>query len=608
MASKVSKKEKTAIEEQALRIVDEERTNWEDAICYVTESVGFKMREMIRTFRKNYWGVFDEPTDPNTGLEKFWFHLAMKTVEDITKNVDIDTKDINYRAKNPDGYEITEVVRAWVREWLDKKYFGEVLDETERQCCIDGTTVWKTWKNGNAIERRTVDLLHVYINPVEENIQTAYRFTERSVMTPGQLASMNGWMNTSDIKGSQGLDFNDSERMTSGATPTTGFFVDVWEMWGKIPKYLITGKKSDTQEIDGRIVVSGLESGDRRVHLIEMNNNKDNDGNIIKPYEELRFVKVAGRWYGLGFVERLLALQEYLNSIMNMRVNKSRVSQLGLFKIRKGSGVTPQMLANLPSNGAISLSNLDDIAPMDIPPVDATSYKDEEVVKEWAAGVTQAYPASTGEDTPASKSATAVAVESAGSKSAYVMSKNAINSFIERWSDRQLLPKLASVMKKDDLLRVMSDDNKFKDIIERVVKYYALEQMKNGQFPNSPEELEQAINSAREEIMARDGLFFNLVQDIITKNIDTKVFSTNESLNPGVVIANLLQTIQLAPEYREAVLKEVFNLMGINIPNLPKIQQPQVPGSVEGAQMEGAVPQTSQPPTSQDILTQANVV
>ena len=65
----------------------------------MTESVGFKMREMIRTFRKNYWGVFDEPTDPNTGLEKFWFHLAMKTVEDITKNVDIDTKDINYRVK-----------------------------------------------------------------------------------------------------------------------------------------------------------------------------------------------------------------------------------------------------------------------------------------------------------------------------------------------------------------------------------------------------------------------------------------------------------------------------------------------------------------------------
>ncbi len=568
----ISKKNKSAIEEMALRIVDEERSNWEDAICYVTEDVGFKMRAMIRTFRKNYWGVFDSPTDPNTGLDKFWFHLAMKTVEDIVKNIDIDSKDVNYRAKNPDGQEITEVVRAWVKEWLDKNYFGETLDETERQACIDGTVVWKTWLNGKKIERRTVDLLHVYINPVEDNIQSAYRFTERGIMTPSQIAGMTGWMNTGEIKGSQGLDFNDSERMSANAMPTTGSFADVWEMWGKIPESLITGKAKDTKEIDGHIIVSGLESGDRRVHLIEKNNNQDVDGNIIKPYEELRLVKVSGRWYGLGFIERLLALQEYLNATMNMRINKARVSQLGLFKIRKGAGITPQMLANLPSNGVVSLTNMADLEPMMIPPVDGSSYKDEEVIKEWASGVTQAYPASTGEETPASKSATAVAVESSGSKSAYVMSKNAINSFIERWSDRQLLPKLAKVMPKDELLRIMSDDGKFKEITERVVKYYAHENMKEGKFPNSEQEMMVAIDNAREALLKKDGLFFKLVQDIVAKNIDTKVYATNESMNPGVVIANLLQTLQIAPEYKEPIVKEVFNLMGINIPNLPKIQ------------------------------------
>lgn len=591
----ISKKNKSAIEEQALRIVDEERTSWEDAICYVTESVGFKMREMIRTFRKNYWGVFDDPVDPNTGLEKFWFHLAMKTVEDITKNIDIDTKDINYRAKTPDGIAITEVVRVWVREWLDKQYFGETLDETERQGCIDGTVVWKTWKNGNKIETRIVDLLHVYINPQEKDIQSAYRFTERSIMTPEQIAGMD-WLNNKDIKGSQGLDFNDSERMSANATPTTGHFVDVWEMWGKIPEYLITGKKSDVGEIDGRIVVSGLESGDKRVHVIEKNTTKDSDGNIIKPYEELRFVKVAGRWYGLGFIERLLALQEYLNSIMNMRINKSRVSQLGLFKIRKGAGITPQMLANLPSNGAISLTNMADLEPMQIPGVDETSYRDEEVIKEWAAGVTQAYPASTGEDTPASKSATAVAVESTASKSAYVMTKNSINSFIERWSDRQLIPKLSSLMKPKDLLRVLSDDSKFKDIVDRVVNFYAVQSMNAGNFPTSEMELMQVRDSAREQILKRDGLFFELVQDIIANNVDTKVYSTNESMAPGVVIANLLQTLQLAPEYKEQITKEVFNLMGINIPSLPKIPQ----------QIEG-MPTVEQPaiPTEQGVLENA---
>lgn len=575
-------KTKSDIETKAINIVDNERTSWEDAICYVTENVGFKMREMIRTFRKNYWGVFDEPVDNGTGLEKFWFHLVLKTIEDIVKNIDVDTKDINYRAKNEDGYVITEVVRAMVREFLDKNYFGELIDETERQACIDGTAVWKTWLVNGKVETRMVDLLHVYINPVERDIQSAYRFTERSITTPEQIASMNGWMNTEDIKGSQSLDFNDSERNSGTATPTTGNFVDVWEMWGKIPEYLITGKKKDTQEVDGHIIVSGLESGDKRVHLIERNNTKDANGNIIKPYEELRFVKVAGRWYGLGFAERLLALQEYLNSIMNMRINKARVSQLGLFKIRKGAGITPQMLANLPSNGAISLTQMADLEPMQIPPVDQTSYKDEEVIKEWAAGVTQAYPASTGEDTPASKSATAVAVESAGSKSAYVMAKNSINSFIERWSDRQLIPKLSKIMKKEDIFRVMSDDTKYKQLVDRVVNYYAKLNMDSGNMPSSQMELEMALDNARQDLMSRDNLMFKLVQDIIENSIDTKVYSTNESMNPGVVIANLLQTLQLAPEYKEPITKEVFNLMGINIPNLPKTQpmQGQLPGQI----------------------------
>ena len=55
------------IEAEAIRIVDTERTNWEDAVCYITENVGFRMRPLIRTLRKNYWGVFDQPVDPFTG-------------------------------------------------------------------------------------------------------------------------------------------------------------------------------------------------------------------------------------------------------------------------------------------------------------------------------------------------------------------------------------------------------------------------------------------------------------------------------------------------------------------------------------------------------------
>lgn len=591
----ISKKAKTDIEAKAINIVDNERANWEDAVCYVTEKVAFKMRQLIRICRKNYWGVFDEPIDPNTKQEKLWWHLSLKVVEDIVKNIDLDQKDINFIAKNPDGYSITEVIRAYVKDWLSAIYFGETLDETERQLCIDGTVVWKTWSEGKEVRRKTVDLLHFYIDPTEENIQTAYRVTERAILLPEQIASMKGWMNTENIVGSQALDKNDADMGAGNATPTTGKFVDVWETWGKIPKYLITGDKKDMDiEVDGHIVVSGLQSGDKRVHLIEMNDNKDSEGNIIKPYEECRAVKIAGRWYGLGFIERILALQENLNTTMNIRANRQRIAQLGLFKIKKGKGITAQMLSNLPTSGALPVNDMDDVQQFNINGPDETSYRDEEVIKDWASGVAQAYPSSTGEQSPASTSATAIAIESNASKSAYTMTQDALGSFLVRWIDRHALPRLAKKMTQKDLLRIVRDDEKYKEIVEKVVNYYALESMSaTGDF--IPQEaLESEIESATEKLMKKDGLFFELVQEIIAKNVSTKVVVTSESMNPNIMVRNMIDVLNIAPEYKEPFTKEIFNLMGLEAPRLPKPMP-----------MEGMPAEAGAMPTEQNTLTPA---
>lgn len=596
------------IDEAALNIVDTERNNWETALCYVTEAVAFQMRQLIRVFRKNYWGVFDDPLDPNTGREKIWVHLAMKVVEDITKNIDLDTKDVNFIAKTENGYEITELVRAIVKEYLNQTYFGEVLDETERQLCIDGTVVWKTWKEGKDIRRSTVDLLNIYIDPTEDNIQKAFRFTERSVTTPDQLKKMTAWRNTDGIIGSQNINKNDGFKVGSTSVPTTGNFVDVWECWGKIPKCLIDGDQKgyeagDYEMTDGHIVVSGLQSGEPRVHLVEENTNKDADNNTIKPYEEVRIAKVSGRWYGIGFIERILALQEYLNTVMNVRINRAMIAQLGLFKIRKGQGITAQMLSKLPSNGALVVNQMDDIEQMQVQPVDSSSYKDEETIKEWASAITQSFPVSTGENLPSSTSATAVAVQAQSSKTAYGMTKDAIGMFIERWINRHLLPKLAPTIKKKDIVRVVSDTDTFKEMIENVAVELAWKELEkshsNGYVP-SEEELQKAVDNAKEQMMKKQSLFVEVVQDIVAKNVETKVLITNEDIDTSVTIQNLLQMMNIAPEYKEAITKEVFNLMGIDMPRLPKVNPME-----QGTEQDLMAKLGGQAPTQQTEMTGA---
>lgn len=595
--SKKKQKIKSDIEALAITIVNQERVNWEEAVCYVTEKVGFRMRELIRTLRKNYWGVFDEPTDQTTQRSKMWVPLIRTLVEDVVKNIDLDQKDLQFRALTPDGFAITDITRASVQEYLTNMFFGEILDETERQGAIDGTVVWKTWEENGVLKRRTVDLLHIYIDPTEQSIQSAFRFTERGLMTPDEIAGMSGWINTEDIWGSQNLSKNDIRvgAQSVSSVPTTGRFVDIWEMWGKIPKKLIDGdfKADDCDDyVDGHIIVSGLDAADPRVHLIELNNNKDKMGVIIKPYEEFRIAKIAGRWYGLGIAERALALQEWLNTVVNIRINKAYVSQLGLFQIRKGSGITPQMLARLPSNGAVTVSQINnDIAPLVVPGPDKDSYQDEDVIVNWAQKVTQAYAISTGEELPASQSATATAVQNTGAKSGYSMMKDAIGFFLERWMDRHALKVIAKSIKVGDVIRITGDDESFRAVVEKIVANMAMKNLQlyyTHSIVPSAQELEAEMQNATEQLTKSGSIFIDLLHEVIASQLETKFYVTNEDLDTTVTVQNLIQMLNIAPEYKDATVKQIYDLMGLAQPKKTQMQpmpgqgQPMQPGAQPG--------------------------
>lgn len=591
------------IANKCIAIVDRERTNWEEAVIFVTPQVGFRMRELIRLLRKNYWGVFDQPFDSQTGREKIWIGLAMSTVETWVKNIDLDTKDVGFVARNPNGYNITELTRLVVKDYLDRIYFGETLDKDERQLCIDGTLVWKTWQEGPdsnpVMKRRTVDLLNVYIDPTEEDIQSAYRFTERGLMLPDQLEGMTGWKNTKNLTGSRVLNKIDGNHRSNQGQPTTGEFRDVWETWGKIPKWVVTGddKASDAnEEIDGHIVVSGFEAGGPKFHFVEENKKKDHFGNPLKPYEEVRTAKISGRWYGLGPLERIIALQEYLNTIVNIRINRGYVSQLGLFKIKKGKGITAQMLSRLPVNGAIQVSDMDDIQQMAIAEAGVTSYKDEEVIKYWAQQMSSAFPISTGEIMPSSASATASSIAASSAKSAYSMFKEAMGTFLERWLDRHALPIIAKTVHMDDIVRLSSDDDKFKSLIETIAINSTEKALRASKHIPSPEELLMVLAMEEERLRKSGQIFISMIQKIIASGLYTKVHITNEDLDTAVTIQNLLQMMQLEMNDPAAMLetkKQVYDLMGLQMPK-PKLQaQFAQPGM--GAPGAAPMPQMPQP-------------
>lgn len=572
------------IQAEAINLVREEIRQWEDALVPITPRVYFKMRSLIETLRKNYWGVFDKPIDPTTGRKKVWIPLTESITDAVVKNIDLDQKDIQFRAKNENGRKITDLTRALVRNWLDSEYFGETLDAEERTLAIDGTIIWKTLEVDKKPKRISVDLLNAYIDPTADSIKDAYRFTERCLYTPHEVKKMDGWINT-DVEGQEGLPRTSPESIVSARTTKSVKLVDVYEMWGLIPKRLITGSKEDDEEVEGRVVVSGLDGGGTpRVHLIEENKG-------VRPYTECRYSKVAGRFYGRGVAEKVMMLQLWMNTIVNIRINRSYVSQLGLFKIRRGSGVTPQMLSGLPANGAITVNNMDDIEQFVMTEASQASYQDEENIMSWATRLTSAFEVVTGEGLPSSTPATNAVLQDRNAKTQFGMVKEQIGIFLQRWINEQVLPILAKNLDKKQIIRVSSEDD-IKGLVERVVAFAASEELDliEAGFIGKPlmdpmevdslmlglSKFQQKVADAEERLRKEPELFFEMLEDIIVDDIDTKVFVTNEELDIAVTVRNALDMAAIAPEYRTQLIKDAADMMGI------QLQEPMQPMMMPG--------------------------
>lgn len=586
-------KTKDDLQAEAVSLVKIEKRDWEVGAAFVTEKVYFQMRNLIRTLRKNYWGVFDEPIDPTTGRKKIWIPLTEWIVETVVKNIDLDTKDINFRAKNQKAISFTSLVRSVVRNCLEYMNFGEKLDEGERMLAIDGTLVWATEEVDGKPHTTNVDLLNFYIDPTAHSISETGSVIERIVLAKpdfDMLATDNKWINKNEALGSQNINHSDGEFQfnnvdNTGNTP----YVELFRRRGWMPKYFMTGKDTDTEMIPGEIVCS-RNGGSWILHNIEQRKDNKNKG-----YEEAWYTRVPGRWYGRGAAEKVMMLQLWINIINNIRINKGLVAQLHLWKIRQGSGITPQMISRLGANGAILVQNMADIEQLVQNEVASGAQQDEASILQWARMVTSAFESVTGEGMP-STTATTSALSSRAANSSFELIREGFGMFLSRWLRNQSMPIIFDNLSLGEVIRYYPDNLQAYD--EYTVNKVLYEQMQMitearlGVDPNQVmREQQRAIASLAAQGDTRTMSYDDAV-DITA--YDVEILITNETVDSGVLQQNLLTALQAAPEYRNIILSELFDRMGLKVPPLPQMQPQMAPPAKVGEQ------------NPQEQMTQAN--
>lgn len=586
-----------ALEREATTLVSQHIAKYKDPQVFITENVSFSIRPLTRLLRKNYYGVFDTPTDKATGRKKIWVPLTMMMCDAVRKNSDLDTKDAVFTSRKGKNIAVTEVVRAVIRRELDDTYFGQDLDMVISTLALDPTVVWKLTKqkkNGKThVVRQQVDILNVYIDPSTKSLHDV-DFAERALMAKQEMQEMDGWINIDKVIEQENLSrYDDIAR----GTRTTAKLVEVYEFYGMVPEYLISGKKGDKDKVPARIVTSG--AGDATVlHLIERNTLKDKHGNSIKPYEEAWYSKLPWSWYGISPAWKVLDLQEYINTTVNIRVNRNTVAQYGIFKMKEGSGIKQKDFARLGSNGVIKVRNMDDLEQFQVHEAGASSYKDEEVAKQWATEVTSAFDTLRGAPSPASATATAQVLESTSGKESFQLIKDSIGYFLERVIDRHYLPLVPQMVKEEGIVRVQGDIDNIDELRERVAGYLVCKALDKSKFVPSQEEFEREVESVMEKLRADKDLFIENLEDIMVSAIDTRVQWTNEKMDTNVLIQNLVSIMGMVPpEMQKPILDQVFDIVGLERLKLPPIpQQPPM--------QAGATPQIGIP-SPQSITTNA---
>ena len=611
----------------ALELIRREKTAWDVGVAFITDKVAFQMRNVIRQMRKNYWGVFEEPNDPFTGRRKIWPPLTEYLVEAAVKNIDLDTKDISLRAKNSNAQPLAIILRQAVHDYLEQIDFGEMMDMLERQAAIDGTAVWKTWEElgtdgKTRLQVKLVDMLNFYIDPTVDSIRVAESVIERAIMMPEDIAKMKGWMNTTG-QGGHSLSGTNMFNRYDGQMPyvpsTTQGQVkmrEVFERWGAGPKWLVTGDRNDSEQVELHIVASSNAS-DWVLHLVEQNKKVFSDGSPWRPYEEFWYKKIHGRWYGKGIAEKVHQLQLHLNEIINIRRNRSVVQQLGLFKIRAGSNITPQMISRLVSTGAIKVTDIDkDIAPLEFPQSGLEdSFNDEKQIIDWGQKNTGLYEVSTGDQLPASQPATTSAIQSQSAQDEFALIKESLGMFLTRWIKYHALPFIVKNLKKGDIVRLTGEWQEVAQMddwqVNNLLIEYVEDATKKGQAVD-PQKVQFEYQRAIKKLQASGSdRFFTVDSDFDATEYDVEIMITNEAINKSVLIQSLTSLIAVvSPEQQQGIVKQIMDLSGLDPNQFNGGQAGAIGGQPQGQPQQAPQPQQAgmpqQPQPAPQAMQQAN--
>lgn len=578
----------TMPERIAYQIVKNFKTTYQGGNVQVTDHAYYKINDLVQTCRKNYLGVYkkagfkgEHQINPQTGKPLIWVPITEWSVDELTKNVDIDTKDITVTATSSKTYGTASAMRFLLINWLKRLNFGEDLNDIIRFLLTDGSQIIKSYHGYNmdmdAVTLKTslVDTMNLITDQSARNLQEAPGLIELMSPTIDMFQSMGDkWQKVDQAKGvKQKPSFY---KLTADAEEDTDVpYVPTYDYNGKIPAWIVDGKASTaeimspTKWIEGRIVLSNMDDMPV-VHLIKSNEKK------FRPYEDIRGKHIRNRLLGRGTAEALIGIQYAMNEQANIRQDNFRIFGPGMFKYTKRAGVTQAKLARMRSGGSIELRDMDEFEQLPMQDITANqSMANEDRLMSWAEKQTATPAIARGETLPASRSATAASLEDRRAESAFSLMREQIGLGLGRTIERHWLPIILDQLKDDDVISVIADPKELQDVDEMLLNHFANEAVltykkQHGVYPD-PQLFEREKQAAKKKLGRFDkARFFRHVKgEVEGQRFGVTIDVGDEEVDKQGIIDNLTNfLVSYNPVLggkvdTDAVALEIFDQMGL---------------------------------------------
>jgi len=511
-------------------------TDFEQGTVEVSPGVSYNMRDVNNESARLFNAKFKDGSKEENGFERVFLRKMWVVYRTLIQGSDLDMKHFNIRSLNGARIKLVALLRMAFTSHLSRTFFGEFIDTVMSEMCWYGSSIVKRVDGSLA----TVDLRNYITEPNVQNPQER-RHAELCHYTYDQMLSYKKdwsehWEEIEEL-------WEKMQKQGESKFKVVEFWT--WGIVGKdkkihkiCVKYLDnTITEADTlhkpSEWQPYIELDRFATPYKKKRTSKRMIEKLGEYEEMFPYEQFDLFKVPGRQQGLGCGELLAAPEMMYNELYN---NKRKLDLKGLMGINVHTAIqgvngltqlSQESVANLETGSIITLAPGETFnqLPVDMKTFDFSTM--EEKIYELMRQIIGITAQGTGEETPASTSATQASINQQVANTVFDYTRERMQHGMKRLFNNGYAQDIVDELDEQEVVAILGDPTQLEEmdnfLIENAVNGWALE-VKNstGMYP-SEEEFVQAREQLKQELLDQGDMRFPQIKKTLLKEMQTMV-------------------------------------------------------------------------------------